>query len=256
MSPVPAAASMKGFIIFAGLAAALAIHAYAGTFTDNFSPGLSSTYWSIVSSELSDYSVNAPGGYVALSKIGTTSGNVAVSISLNLAALGGDISGNFLDQINFSNAQIGPNLDQVQLDDSFADGSLFDDVYDLSSGLNVHVWNGAVQNATSITGTSGTFAIGRTGSTVTGYFDGTAFFSETETSALDYIDFRLETQPDASTDSSSVTFTNFSLTAASVPEPDSVWLMALGGVACFVGRKRGKISGRQKQGRAYSSCLN
>lgn len=232
---------MKRLIISAGFALVFTGYAFAGTFTDNFSTGLNPAYWSIYSTELADYSVSTPGGEVVLSKVGTTSGNVAVSILLNLAALGGNVSGDFLAQINFSNAVIGPYFDSVQLDSAFADDSVFDDLYDVVPAMNVSVFNGSNQNANSVTGTSGTFAIGRFGSTVTGYFDGTAMFSETETSALNYIDFRLETHPDASTDSATATFTNFSLTAASVPEPASLWFLVMGGAACLFVHKRGRM---------------
>ena len=184
------------------------------------------------------YTVTATGGNVELAKIATTSGNQVVNVVLNMPAMGGNISGNFSDQIDFSNAVIGPGDDQVQLDDVFADGSIFLDVYDLSAGRNVHVWNGSsVNNPISETATGGTFLISRTGSTVTGYFDGTMIHSQTDTAALSYIDFRLESQPNASTDSSSVTFDNFSLTAASVPEPASTSLLALSSVALLRRRR-------------------
>lgn len=226
---------MKKLFTVAFLTAALITPALAGTFTDDFSSGLNSTYWSISTSVQDIYTVTATGGDIGLSKTATTNGNQLVSIVLNLAALGGNISGNFSEQIDFSNAVIGPgHLDQVQLDDSFAGDSLFSNVYDLEDGLNVHVYtaspsnpNGSVNDPTATTLTAGTFLISRTGSTVTGYFNGSSMFSETESSALTYIDFRLETQGNPNTDSTSVDFDNFSLTAASVPEPASISLLCI-----------------------------
>jgi hypothetical protein len=224
---------MKKLIVIYVLAAALASRALAqGTFSDNFSTGLNPAYWSIYESVSNVYSVNATGTNVVLAKSGTTTGNQVLNVVLNLAALGGNISGDFSEQINFSNAVIGPALDQVQLDDSFADGGQFYDVYDLSSGRNVHVFNGSsVENPITETATSGTFAISRTGSTLTGYYNGTAIYSESESAALSYIDFRLETQGSPNNDSPSVAFGDFSLTASSVPEPETLSLLALGGMA-------------------------
>jgi hypothetical protein len=230
----------KRIVTLAVLATAITTRAFAGTFSDDFSAGLNPTYWSIYASVPDTYTVTATGGNVDLAKIATTSGNQVLNVVLNMVAVGGNISGNFSDQIDFSNAVIGPGDDQVQLDDVFADGSIFLDVYDLSAGRNVHVWNGSsVNNPISETATGGTFLISRTGSTVTGYFDGTTIYSQTDTAALSYIDFRLESQPNASTDSSSVTFDNFSVTAASVPEPSALVTAAAAGLL-MMRRRRGK----------------
>jgi hypothetical protein len=237
---------MKKIITFAVLATLCTTCAFAGTFSDDFSSGLNSTYWSISPSVQNTYTVTTTGGDIGLSKTVTTSGNQLVSVVLNLAAVGGNVSGNFSEQVDFSNAAIGPaHLDQVQLDDSFADSSLFSDVYDLEDGLNVHVYtaglanpNGTVNNPTATTLTAGTFLISRTGSTVTGYFNGSSIFSETESSPLSYIDFRLETQGSPNTDSTSVDFDNFSLTAASVPEPTSASLLCIGALALLRRRRQ------------------
>jgi hypothetical protein len=199
---------------------ALTTNLFAGTFSDDFATGLNPTYWSISQSTPGLYSVNATGSNVvlALPNPGLNPGGLqSVQIVLDLAALGGSITGDFTVQIVFTNAVIGPNDDQVQLNLVFADSSIFDDVYDLSSGRNVHVWNGSYNNPISETVTFGTFTIIRTGSTVTGYFDGTPIFFESNSAALTALTFSLQNQPGAAGDTPSVTFDNFSLTADSVP---------------------------------------
>jgi hypothetical protein len=96
-------------------------------------------------------------------------------------------------------------------------GSPFDDVYDISCGNpSMHVWNGSQQGCMAVTGNSGTFKISRTGGTLTGYYNGSPIFSESNSSVVPTITFSLQLQP-GSNDSTSVTFDNFSLTAASVP---------------------------------------
>ena len=206
---------MKTFGTFAFLLAALTA-SLAATFSDDFSSGLSPAFWTITQTTSNLYSVNATGGNVTFAKAGANPGGLQnVTASLNLAALGGSISGDFSAQIDFTNAVIGPNVDQVELHAYFADSSYFFDVYDLSGGRNVHVWNGSLNGATSETVTYGTFKISRTGTTLTGYFNGALLFSESDSAALTGISFVLQNQP-GSDDYPSVTFDNFSLTAASV----------------------------------------
>ena len=71
------------------------------------------------------------------------------------------MTGDFSVQIDFTNAMVGPQVDQAELHTHFADGTIFFDVYDLSDGgLNVQVWNGVnVQNHTGVATTGGTFKI-------------------------------------------------------------------------------------------------
>jgi len=222
------------------LAAALSTSAFAGTFSDNFSGGLSPADWSVSQTTPGLYSVSTPAGSVGLSLPDPAlnpGGFQNVQVNLNLAALGGSVAGDFSTRVGFNNAIIGPNDDQVQLNVLFADGSTFDDVYDLSSGENVHVWNGGLQGATGVSATSGTFAISRSGSSVTGYYDGTAIFTEAESTALTDVWFSLQNQPGAQGDSPSVTFENFSFTASSVPEPATTALLSsLGAMSVLVFR--------------------
>jgi hypothetical protein len=208
---------MKHLCIPALLVLTLTNTALAGTFLDNFSTGLNPVYWSISQTTPNLYSVNATGSAIALAKTGANPGGIQnAGIVLNLAALGGSFSGDFSAQIDFTNAIIGPNIDQVEFHAYFADGSYFFDVYDLSSGRNVHVWNGSINGPTSETATFGTFKISRTGSSVTGYFDGTPIFSASNSSALTGVSFLLQNQP-GSDDYPSVTYRNFSLTGSFGP---------------------------------------
>ena len=201
-------------IVSIGAAAPTAL---AATFSDDFSSGLRPTYWTVTQTTPGLFSVDDTHGDVRLAKVGNNPGGFQnVAINLNMASVGGPVSGDFSMQIDFSNAVIGPNNDQVQLNITVS-GSPFDDVYDISCGNpSVHVWNGGQQGCMAVTGSSGTFTISRTGGTLTGSYNGSPIFSESNSSVVSTITFSLQLQP-GSDDSTSVTFDNFSLTAASVP---------------------------------------
>lgn len=209
---------MQNLAIVALLVTTLATDAVAGTFSDDFSAGLNPGCWSVTQTTTNLYSVNATTNGLALAKTAANPGGLQdVGIVLNLAALGGSFSGNFSTQIDFTNAAIGPKIDQVELHAYFADSSIFFDVYDLSSGRNVHVWNGTINGATAETETFGTLKISRIGSSVTGYFDDTPIFSASNSSALTGVSFILQNQP-GSDDYPSVTYHNFSLTGSFGPK--------------------------------------
>lgn len=191
----------------------------AATFSDDFSAQLRPTCWSISQTTSNLYSVDASQGNVHLAKILPTPGGFqGVFVDLSPMPLGGAIAGDFSTQIDFGQAVVpGPGLDQIEFHAYFQDGSIFYTVYDRSSGLNVHVWNGSsVRGTIPVSTDSGTFRIARIGSTVTGYFNGTTLSSETRSSALTGIAFALQNNQ-GSDDTTSVTFDNFSLTAPSTP---------------------------------------
>ena len=176
-------------------------------------------YWTVTQTTAGLFSVDDTHSNVQLAKVGTSPGGLQnVVVNLNMAAVGGSIPGDFSTQIDFSDAVVGPNIDQVELHVGFADNSIFFDVYDNSGGgLNVHVWDGSSQQGrTPVSGNSGTFTIVRTGTTVTGYYNGTLIFSEIRSAPVVNISFVLQLQP-GSNDATSVTYDNFSLTAATVP---------------------------------------
>ncbi len=191
----------------------------AATFVDDFSLGLRPECWTVLQSTPGFYSVNATDGTVRLAKgSATTPGGVQyVFVRLNLAEFGGPVTGDFSTQVDFTNAVIaGPGLNQVELHTYFEDGSIFYAVYDQSSGLNAHVWDGyGVRGTLAVSGSSGTFVIARAGATLSAYYNGTLLFSSEKTSPLSNVDFVLQNNQ-GSDDPISVTFDNFSLTAASV----------------------------------------
>jgi hypothetical protein len=184
----------------------------AAVFDDDFAAGLRSNYWTVSQTTSGLFAVDTSQGDVRLTKVGTNSasGVQNVAVNLNLAAIAGQVVGDFDFGIDFKNAVLGNGgTDQVELHAYFADSAIFFDVYDNSSGVNVHVWNGSsVIGATTITGTGGTFRIVRTGSTVSGYFGNTMIYTATQTSALTAVEFTLQLQPGVN-DNISVQFDNF-----------------------------------------------
>lgn len=206
------------------LASFLSVPGRAAVFSDDFLAQLHPTCWHITQTTTNLYSVDASQGDVRLAKSLPTPGGVqGVFVNLSPALFGGAIAGDFSTQIDFTQARVsGPGLDQIELHAYFQDGSIFYTVYDRSSGLNAHVWNGSsVQGTLPVTGDSGTFRITRIGSTVTGYFNGAILASETRPNPLKGIAFVLQNNQ-GSDDMISVTFDNFSLTAASVPPTLSI----------------------------------
>jgi hypothetical protein len=197
------------------LAACLA--ADAGTFSDSFADGLNPTYWSVLQTVSNFYSVSLPPNQVQLetSGISNPGGLQMVSIRLDLAELGGSVSNDFSVQVQFSNASFGgSSLDQVELHTSYQDGSIYFVSYDNSQGLNAHVWDGtSALGAVGLSTNGGVFSIVRTGGTVTGYFNGSALYSETRSPPLSSIEFALQDN-NGSSDSNYVTFSSFSLSSA------------------------------------------
>ncbi|HTQ07840.1 MAG TPA: hypothetical protein VMI54_28505 [Polyangiaceae bacterium] len=187
------------------------------SFDDDFSAGLRSRYWTVTQSLPGLFSVDATHGDVRLAKVSTNTGLGAVqtiAVGLNLSELASSFAGNFDYSVDFSDPVLGSaGVDQVELHANFADASYFFDVYDNSSGLNVHVWNGSINGETATSATAGTFRLTRAGSTVSGYFNGGLIFSLTDTSPLTTADFILQLQPN-SDDDISVTYDNFHFTAA------------------------------------------
>ena len=184
------------------------------TFSENFSAGLDPNLFSVTQTTAGLFSIGATQGVVHLAKAaGSPGGLQNIDVVLDMqAAVGGPVTGDFSVQIDFANAVIGPSVDQVELHTHYADGTIFFDVYDTSSGVNVHVWNGVnVNNPMAVTATGGTFKISRTGSTVTGTFNGATIYSQEISAAMTGVDFVLQLQP-GSDDYPSVDFDNLSVT--------------------------------------------
>lgn len=233
--------------------------ALGGTFHDDFSGGLNPTYWTVTQTTPGLYSVDASHGNVQLARLPSRATDLEnVTIWLNLAAAVGQaaIAGDFSAQIEFSGAHlVGSGLDQAELHTKYQDGSGFYDVRsnDLAPGTftpeqNVHVYNfdGQLHGYTQVSSDSGTFTITRSGAIVSGYFDGSLLFSESNTSPLTAVNFVLQNYN--GNDQGSVTFDNFSMTA-SVPEPSSIALLATALPIAAVSAARSRAGRARGRGR-------
>lgn len=173
----PAARYPLAFAALLAIGAAIPNSSHAGTFSDSLTNGLNPNDYTVTQSAAGVYTEDPSDTGIQLAKVESTSGFQEIDINLNLSALGGNVTGDFSVQIDFANALIGPNDDQIQLNTSYANGAGFDDVYDLSSGLNVHVYDGlGIENPQPVSTNNGTFIVSRTGSTVTGTIDGLTIF--------------------------------------------------------------------------------
>ena len=203
--------------------------ASAATYTTDFADGIDPTYFTVTQSTAGLYTVDTSQGNVQLAWAGypNPGGLPTVNVNLNMSAVGGAISGDFSTSVDFANAVVsGTGLNQVQLNVLFADGTSYDflDVYDNGTdngvgSLNVHVYedqNGTTNGAIPVSVNSGTFTVTRTGSTVTGYFNGQPIFSDTFSAAVQGINFSLQNNF-GSSDATSVTLTGFSLSTAVLP---------------------------------------
>lgn len=252
---------LLGFCVVALMSPA----ASADLFTDDFSDGLRSAYWTVTQTTSGLYSVATNNDVQLARNSSPVTSFQNVTISLNLAAAIGQssIAGNFSTQIDFSSANLtGSGLDQAELHTFYNGGSDqtlgpgFFDVRsnDLAPGTNqpeqnVHVWNydGQLHGYTPLSSDSGTFAISRTGSTLSGYFDGMLMFSETNSMPLTGITFVL--QNNVGNDPISITFGNFSLsTTSAVPEPSPIARVFVG-MAGLAGAHLGRRRVTRKSGR-------
>src|SRR5215469_18597706 len=83
---------------------ATAATAWAATFSDDFSSGLRPLYWSVTQTTPGLWSVDDTHGDVRLAKVGISPGGLQnVAVNLNMAAVGGPITGDFSEQIDFRN---------------------------------------------------------------------------------------------------------------------------------------------------------
>jgi hypothetical protein len=228
----------KMFPIVGLIAAVRVVH--GGTFSDDFATGLDASHWSVIQTKPDLYSVDASPGEIRFAKTAMPNpgGVQSVNLRLNFALFGGRITNDFSTQIDFSNAMLpGPGLDQVELHTYYQDGSIYYAVYDNSSGINAHVWDGSgAQGAIPVSGNAGTLRISRTNDTIAAYFNDTPLFSETGASALTGIELVLQNNS-GSDDATAVAFDNFSLTAASVSPPPAAtgafYFVSLTNVANF-----------------------
>jgi hypothetical protein len=111
-------------------------------------------------------------------------------------------SGDFSAQVSFADARIDGGLNQIELQATFADGSIFYVVRDRERGGS-HIWAPNLQGDAPC-GKAGVLRMDRRGETVTGYCDGRAIWSAPRKAALTRLQFVL--QNNATNDPISVTF--------------------------------------------------
>ena len=207
--------SDKCSVVFSNFAFIAPAAEPASTFADPLTSALSTTDWATTSTANSDFTEAAGASGTTLANAGGNPGNIFQGeyVSLQLGALGGNIGGDFSTQVSVADAVIGPGQDQIQLNVGFADNSGLSVVFESTGGggEDAHVWIGSTQGLITVTGASGMLKVARVGSTLSGYFNGTLLFSETETSAVTAINFCIQNQP-SSADNCSALFSNFSLT--------------------------------------------
>lgn len=119
-------------------------------------------------------------------------------------------SGDFSAQVSFADARIDGGLNQIELQATFADGSIFYVVRDRERSGS-HIWAPNLQGDASC-GKAGTLGMDRRGNTVTGYCDGRAIWSAPRKAALTRLQFVL--QNNGTNDPISVTFRDWRFSAS------------------------------------------
>jgi hypothetical protein len=201
-----------------------------GEFDDDFSQGARPAYWTIdqTSPDAGVYTYADDAGALHFAKVGTNPGGQQhIAATLDMAAVGGPVQGDFTMTVDFHDAvlgAVGSGIDQIELHANFEDTTYFFDVYTNENGLEFHVWDGAFHTGFDTTVDAATLQIVRTGSTLTAYAltagDGgdagaQVVFSKTgTTSALTSASFILQNYN--TNNAISVTYDNFSLRGACV----------------------------------------
>ena len=194
---------------------------FGDTFTDNFDTGVdTTTYWKLQSNDTL-YSMDDTQGGVRFSR-SAGGEHVLNTIHLIFRPI---VQGDFDVTVDFSNAYInrinGSPGNQVQLNSTFG-GQVFSvvrsDEASFPGGHNYHVWIAPPyqwQGAQANTDTSGTLRITRVGSTVAGFFNTNLIYLDLFNSS-DVMHLSFSLQNNGTTDSTSVIFDNFNLTADSI----------------------------------------
>ena len=191
----------------------------AATFHDDFLVGIGTYIWEVDSNQPL-YAVDDSHGDIRLAKpVGGDHSFQRVHIRFR-----GEVHGDFDVSVDFRDAYIdlvdGRPGNQVQL--NIVMGAVeFDVVHsdEINFGRNNHVWitpPGEWHGAQLTSQTSGTLRITRTGTLVSGYVDDNLIHMETLTSASPVTFLSFSLQNNGTTDSTSVTFDNFQLTADSL----------------------------------------
>jgi len=211
------------FIFFASVTLSL-----AHTFSDSLENGLETEFWTLSQTTPGLYSFDDTQGNFTLAKTAMQNpgGLQNVGINLNLANLGGNITGDFTTQVSFSNVVLpntsGSSWNQFQFELYFQDGSFSalrrttnlngKDAIDVYSSIEGYV--GSIAS----TAIAGTFTFSRSGSTLSSYFNGVLRNTENNNATLTQIRFVL--QNNSTNDFISVVCNDFSLTADSISTPE------------------------------------
>ena len=192
---------------------------FGDTYTDNFDTGIdTTTYWKIQRNDTL-YQVDGTHGDVRFSR---SPGGTQVLNTIHLI-FQPIMQGDFDVSVDFSNAYIdrinGSPGNQIQLNSGFG-GQGFSVVRSDEAGFghNYHVWidpPGQWQGYQANADSAGTLRINRVGNTVAGYFNNNLIYLDLfNESDVMHLSFSL--QNNGTTDSTSVIFDNFSLTADSI----------------------------------------
>lgn len=193
----------------------------AATFSDSLANGRNTNIWLLSETTPGLYSFDDTQGNFALAKTALLNpgGLQRETLKLNLANLGGNITGDFSTQVSFTNAVLpnttGSAWNQVQFELIFQDGSFFmlrrttnPNMIDVYSSANGYV------GAFASTATVGSFSFVRTGTTLSAYFNGGLVFAESKSATLTNVQYVLQNH--STDDAISVAYERFSLSAASV----------------------------------------
>lgn len=181
-------------------------------FSDDFSKGLNTNFWTTYQNTAGLYSVDTNHGSLQVTRTTMTNsgGTRYVEFALDPSLFNGIMYGDFSTDLKFTNAVLpGPGIDQIGLQADFYDGSYFLVGHDNENGSSAFVADGSTHGLTNVSGGSGTLSVERAGNILSGYYNGSPIFSKTNTSPLTYILFFV--QSGSTDDLSSVAFDGFSL---------------------------------------------
>lgn len=167
--------------------------------------------WETVETRAGMYRLEQGGNQLRVARQGNNPGGLQYA-GLRLKR-GLPLAGDFEAQVDFSDARIEGGLNQVELQASFSDGSLFFVVRD-REGNGSHIWAPGIQGDASC-GRAGSLRLERRGGTVTGYCDGRAIGSAPRKAELIQLQFVL--QNNRTNDPISVIFHDWRFTAGAAP---------------------------------------
>ncbi len=189
-------------------------------FTDDFSAGARSKYWTIVQSPGNIYDVDTTQGDVRFTKARPNpGGQQIVGLRLNLDELGGPLYGDFTVDVDFSGAQLsGGGVDQVLIATHYIDNSQFCLIRgnEPSGQKHAFAWTGSYHAGFDTSAVSGRLRVARVGSQITGYLDGQYVWGASLSStAVKWIFFYLQ-NAEGSNDNTFAIFDNFRVQCATV----------------------------------------